>query len=83
VTCTLARNKDRLDGRLCRAYELAEHVASEVGQSPLDIIVRLLTTSNEQANLFVLDQRAQHHSHQIDTAKDSEKSAKLRNGKTT
>jgi hypothetical protein len=50
--------KDRLDGWLCRAYELAEHVASEVGQSPFDIIVRLLKASNEQPNLFVLDQRA-------------------------
>ena len=50
--------KDRLERRLSRAYELDEHIASEIGQSPLDTIVRLLKPSNQQPALFVLDQQA-------------------------
>jgi hypothetical protein len=48
----------RLDGRLRRAFELDDRVASEIGQLPLNIIVELVKTTNEKANVLVLDQRA-------------------------
>jgi hypothetical protein len=48
----------RLDGRLRRAFELDDRVASEIGQLPLNIIVQLAKTTNEKANVLVLDQRA-------------------------
>jgi hypothetical protein len=48
----------RLDGRLRRAFELDERVASEIGHLPLNIIVELAKTTNEKMNILVLDQRA-------------------------
>jgi len=48
----------RLDRRLRQAFELDDRVASEIGQLPLDIIVELAKTTNEKANVLVLDQRA-------------------------
>jgi hypothetical protein len=48
----------RLDGRLRRAFELDDRVASEIGQLPLNIIVELAKTTNEKAKILVLDQRA-------------------------
>ena len=48
----------RLDGWSRRAFELDDRVASEIGQLPFNIIVELAKTTNEKANILVLDQRA-------------------------
>src|SRR5262245_27351376 len=48
----------RLDVWLRRAFELDDRVASEIGQLPFNIIVELAKTTNEKANILLIEQRA-------------------------
>src|SRR5262245_45045613 len=54
----IQRQISRLDGWMRRAFELDDRVASEIGQLPFNIIVELAKTTNEKANILLLEQRA-------------------------
>jgi hypothetical protein len=48
----------RLDGRLRRAFELDDRLASEIGHLPINIMVELAKTTNDKTPIPFLDQRA-------------------------